>query len=273
MYYVIETSCVNSNQSDTTTIEICESPAHKNMSGEVCINGWAGTTNNWSVDAHGEYETVEAARASINKQFGEVRDADNNGESFEPNRMDAVEVYKLGKYTPMSAAESEDWVYPAMETDINIATSDEKLAELAVSYEAMANDEGYALSDVADTLEKYRDEKREEIDADIFDDDAVVVDVFGQGSHTSTKKGVEGFQVDFDVEVSGKAFHIVFQSEDRSDNIKAYNGHEMQRATIYGCDSDESEELLELLEHDYSLINYLEGRAAQLCKEWLNDQQ
>jgi len=37
-------------------------PARKNMSGEQCVNGWCGTTNNIDVTAIGQWQIVTAQR-------------------------------------------------------------------------------------------------------------------------------------------------------------------------------------------------------------------
>ena len=76
-------------------------------------------------------------------------------------------------------------------------------------------------------------------------------------------KCVEGFQVDFSIEITlktggeSKQFHIVFQSLDRSDNLRAYGSCEMSTAGKYGCDED-SEELLEFTDYDNEIIEILE---------------
>jgi hypothetical protein len=67
-----------------------------------------GTTNDWAVYAHGEYATIEEARAAITEKFGEVRDSDANGDSFESDDEDVVEAYKPGKYAPMSSQATAD---------------------------------------------------------------------------------------------------------------------------------------------------------------------
>lgn len=97
MYYIIETIYVGPNQNqdeyvDADRIEISTSPATANMSHEKRTEGWCGTTNDWSVYAHGEYATIEEARAAITEKFGEVRESD--GDSFESDDEDVVETYK-----------------------------------------------------------------------------------------------------------------------------------------------------------------------------------
>jgi hypothetical protein len=100
-----------------------------------------------------------------------------------------------------------------------------------------------------------------------FVDYAEIVSKYGQ-------EYVEGFQADFSVEVTLKTgesrkFHIVYQSRDRSDNMRAYGTYEMTSAAKYGCDSDESE-LLEFTGYDEEIIEILESKAEKLCKEFFD---
>jgi hypothetical protein len=109
-----------------------------------------------------------------------------------------------------------------------------------------------------------------------FVDNAEIVPKYGQGCNYETGKCVEGFQVDFDIKVSLKSgefkqFHIVFQSLERSDNLRAYSSSEMSTAGQYGCDDDESEELLEFTDYDNEIIEILENKAEKLCKEWFDN--
>jgi len=111
-----------------------------------------------------------------------------------------------------------------------------------------------------------------------FEDCAEIVSKFGQGCNYETGKCVEGYQVDFDIKVSLKSgefkqFHIVFQSLDRSDNLRAYGSSEMTTAAKYGCDSDESERLLNFTDYDEEIIEHLKNNAEKLCKEYFDNNQ
>lgn len=171
MYYIIETCYVGPNQNqdryvDFDKIEISLSPATTNSSHEVCISGWCGTTDDFSVHAHGEYSTLEEARAAISERFGgEVRKCDANGDSFEPDQEDVVEVYKPGKYAPMSSESTADWAYDAIQADIAADTTDERIAELVTIYETEANNNGYTLnSHLEDFMQERRQELRDELE-------------------------------------------------------------------------------------------------------------
>lgn len=170
MYYVIETNYAGPNHDqhvDSDRIEICSAPAITNSSREERIEGWCGTTNDWAVYAHGEYETIEEARAAIAEKFGEVRDSNPNGESFESWDEDVVEVYRPGKYAPMSRQGTADWAWEGIQADIGADTTDERIAELVAIYEAEANSHGCTLdSDLDEFMKKRRQELRDELEDD-----------------------------------------------------------------------------------------------------------
>lgn len=101
-----------------------------------------------------------------------------------------------------------------------------------------------------------------------FEDEAKIVSKYGQ-------EYVEGFQVDFSIEVTLKTgesrkFHIAYQSRDRSDKLRAYGSCEMSTAGKYGCDED-SEELMDFTGYDEEIIEILQGKAEKLCKEWFDN--
>lgn len=165
MYYIIETKYVGPNQTqdqyvDVDMIEISTSPAITNSSREERTEGWCGTTNDWAVYAHGEYATIEEARAAMTEKFGEVRDSNANGDSFESNDENVVETYKPGKYVPMSSQATADWAYESIQSDIEADTTDARIDELVVEYEAEANSNGYTL---ASDLEDFMQERRKEL--------------------------------------------------------------------------------------------------------------
>lgn len=91
----------------------------------------------------------------------------------------------------------------------------------------------------------------------------------------SVVDAIEGFEVQFEVTArnkdgESKDFTIVYQSEDRNDKMKAYSGYEVKPATMYGYDTDQSEELVEFMGgHDWSCLNGLAQEAKHLSKEAL----
>lgn len=171
MYYIIETNYVGPNRTqdqyvDVDTIVISTSPAMTNLSHVERTEGWCGTTNGWSVSAHGAYATIEEARAAIAEKFGDVRNCDADGDSFESDDEDVVETYRPGKYAPLSSQATADWAYEGIQSDIDAATSDERIAGLVAEYEAEANSIGYCLhSDLENFMLERRQELRDELEA------------------------------------------------------------------------------------------------------------
>lgn len=165
MFYVIEINYIGprhlEEHLDLDTIEIKTRPALTNMTKEERIQGWCGTSNDWSVEAHGEYATVEDARAAITEKLGEVRESDIYGDIFEtndPDVDDVVFVCKPGRYHPLPRQASADMV---AEREIEAEMPDEELYELYLRYEDDANREGYTLS--RDAVLAYMKELRQEL--------------------------------------------------------------------------------------------------------------
>lgn len=168
MFYVIKREYVGPNQDDSRfinadTVIISTEPARTNMSDEIRINGWCGTTHNWSITAHGEYETLESAQIAIPKIFGSVRDV----EILEDDvalAWDVVDAYRIGKFETMTTQETEDWLFASMEEDVTAHISDERIVELASEYEKLANEEGWTLNGKAtEIIESYRQELIDDI--------------------------------------------------------------------------------------------------------------
>lgn len=90
-YYVIETNYVDAESGDK--VEIRTSPARTNFSHVVRLTGFCGATNNRAVYAHGEYSTLEAARAAIASLF-DVND-DGEADDDEADDEEIVETYFL----------------------------------------------------------------------------------------------------------------------------------------------------------------------------------
>jgi hypothetical protein len=143
-YYIIEINYVGINQDqhiDSDEIQIRTEPGRTNSSNEVSTEGWLGTTNDWAYYAHGEYETIDEAREAVAEKFDNVRDSD-------PDYADeewVVEVYKPGKYAPMDAEATRNWVWEGVRCDITPDTTDEQIQALLDDYESAANSDGYTL--------------------------------------------------------------------------------------------------------------------------------
>jgi hypothetical protein len=168
MFYVIEFNYVGPNLDqycDADTIEIRKNPPITNSSKEICIEGWCGTTSDWSVYAHGEYPTIEEARKVIANEFGEVRNFDIDDSSSEYEDDDVIEIYKLGKYGSMSSQETAEWAYDWLQEEIKANTTDERILELVAEFEAEANRHGGTLhSDLFEFMEQHREGLRADLE-------------------------------------------------------------------------------------------------------------
>lgn len=143
---------------------ITTKPARYNMSHQICLDGWAGTTNDWSVTALGEYSTIEAARECIleNDEYAtEIPETDE----FYPHDMiddyEILEVYRETPYIRLDPESTYNWIFPG--TEINPDATDEELETLAETLEKEAQSEaGYTLTDLLEILKTYRDELLED---------------------------------------------------------------------------------------------------------------
>lgn len=170
MFYVVHSEYAGPNQNqeayaDLSTIEIRTEPARTNMSREIRLEGWCGTTNDFSVRAYGEYSTLEAAREAIAEKFGAVRDRDPEGSKFEPESGDdaVAEIYKPGRYAPLVGEALSNWIWPGIEEDIGASTPRSRFSTLIDDYLDQVNDEGYTFdrSRVEKMLEDRRDYLRD----------------------------------------------------------------------------------------------------------------
>lgn len=168
-FYLIESQYVGPGQTeagnlDRHTIGIYSAPARGNMSGEPIIEGWAGTTNDVSVNAHGRYETDDAARAQIARIVGAVRDDETAADA---NAGDLIERYLVGRYEPMGRQSTGDWVADSLRADVTAATTDAQLAALAAEYGEAANAEGATLDgDLPAMMQAFRDDLAADSGAD-----------------------------------------------------------------------------------------------------------
>ena len=167
-YYLVTVTYIGPNPDDeryidADTIEIRNEPARKNVSGEVCTNGWCGTNNDWSVEAHGAFPTLEAARAALHEQFAPVRDSDLQSAPFEDPETDVVEVYKPGRFAPLTSEATGVLTYERMEQAISTDTTDKQIEALVEECRSELNAEGMAPHpSLKKDMEDYRDELIEE---------------------------------------------------------------------------------------------------------------
>lgn len=173
MFYIVHVSYVGPNQDqhwDEDEIQIRTKPAFTNMSKEDRVEGWCGTTNDWRVDAHGAYETPEAAEAAIREKFGPVRENDYNGESFleqrgpsdpdDPDDPGIVAVFKAGEMHPAHPDVADQWAYEWRE-EVKPTSTAADLEAMFQDMEKQAKAENMTFEDTKDLimslLEGYRD--------------------------------------------------------------------------------------------------------------------
>lgn len=270
-FYIVETIYAGPNPNDSQyvdadTIKITSTPARGNMSGEIVTKGWCGTTNDWAVYAHGEYASLESAQSAVAEIFGETRYCDPGYNEFESDDPDVVEVYKPGKYAPMSSQETADWSYECIESDIQADTSDDQISELIKEYEAEVNSYGNTLdSDIEEFMKKARQEKRDELftveSEDSYYCGGDLLSPLGGCMDSGEDFGLGDWTYQFEItathEDEEKTFTVAFQPVDRNNRLEAYSGHEIAPAIGYGYDADESTELVEFFEGDETALNAL----------------
>lgn len=165
-FYVIEREYVGPNQDqhcDDHTVVIQNVPGRTNSSHEERTEGWLGTTNDWAVHAHGEYETIEAARAAIAEKFGKCRETPPVWEDDDT----CIETYLVGEFAQMSREETGDWIYSGLKSEVTADTTNEQIDALIKEWEGECNSEGYTLDSRADDMARaYRDELIAERDED-----------------------------------------------------------------------------------------------------------
>ena len=108
---------------------------------------------------------------------------------------------------------------------------------------------------------------------EVFADEAIIVDIFGQGCNYPTKKGISEFGCAFKIEATNKKFlkkifNVVYQTEERTDNMFYYSGFGMTTASKFGVEDDESSELEEFLDYEDNALDVLLERAEMLSKEY-----
>lgn len=169
MFYIIEREFVGPDQEqhpDGTEIRIQTVPGRTNSSHEERTSGWLGTTNDWSEHAHGDYATLEEARAAIEERFGVCRERELEMMDFVADDT-VVAAFRPGLYQPMSRAATADWIFSGLKDCVTADTTDDDIADLINEWELAVNEEGCTLDDSAeDMARKYRDELIAERDND-----------------------------------------------------------------------------------------------------------
>ena len=185
-YYVTETEYVGPNSDNLSTdyariayghyYDINTDPGRTNMSHTVRAEGWIGTNNDVAEYARGAFDTLASARAAVLAELTDgYRLASDCDSCPEPQNPDTIERYYVGDDKATNLWDAGDWLAASKyETDEGISlqqcgedgsdaliiadTTDDELAELADSIEALADSEGVTLFGGAlATLEAYRE--------------------------------------------------------------------------------------------------------------------
>ena len=111
-------------------------------------------------------------------------------------------------------------------------------------------------------------------DGELFTDHQEVV-TFSNAA-TGEIKALNGFHVEFKVEVRGEHFTVIFQSAERSNHLEAYNGYEVEPGSKFGCEADQYPQLESFVEslddtnvEEEGLLWMLETRAGLLAQSEL----
>ena len=166
-FYVISEEYVGpdlNKRLNSHTVWISTEPGRTNMSNEERIDGWLGTTNDWYRSAHGEYATLDEARAAVVKMVGE------NPRSVENDEFDEhiVESYAASKFVELDACNSQTLCYEYC-SEITVDTTDERIDEILNECEEQANADGFTLDTRA--VERMLAERRDELRANADNDD------------------------------------------------------------------------------------------------------
>ena len=111
---------------------------------------------------------------------------------------------------------------------------------------------------------------------EIIDDDITLTKDWENSA--STVDCIDGYTICFDVKATNAKgergnFKVAFQPSDRNDRIMAYCGYEVDFASRFGFDGDESEELIEFLDHFVAPLNDLCDEALRLSSQILKEAQ
>lgn len=83
-------------------------PATENYSGEERVSGYCGTTDHWSLTAHGAFETEEEARAAVTEIFGQSCEADSEWPFLSFSVEDDFNLSVVGRAEYEAARDDED---------------------------------------------------------------------------------------------------------------------------------------------------------------------
>lgn len=165
-YYIIEQEYVGPNRQDHLNdhaVVVSTEPATTNSSHEIRVKGWCGTTNDWSVNAHGEYDSIEAAEAAIAEIFGDVR-LENDESGIRDEEDTVVRAYVVGKFPEMDDEEIATAYWDDVKRFVKSDTTDDEIDTWVKACVAEALNDEYIVSagSLANFARQIRDDKRKD---------------------------------------------------------------------------------------------------------------
>lgn len=140
-YYVIHVDYVGPNRQQNLNaerVDIDTECGRTNMSAERRPEGWLGETNGWTEYAHGEFQTLDEARAYVEKTW-DVRLDEDFDPRFETGST--VARYLVGDMPMWNAESTSDWAAYGFEEAIKATTTDAEIEALAAEWEAELRDQ------------------------------------------------------------------------------------------------------------------------------------
>lgn len=172
MFYILKSDYVGPNQEqhkNSTKFFVQTVPGQTNSSHEDRTSGWLGTTNDWSLHAYGESETLDEAKSKISElcdgKFREIEPEEHDS-YYNDGRDDVcLTPYKYmvlaGAYEELNGEGSANFAWEGSRQDITADTTDERIAELVKGYEELANGENATLD--ASAVEQVLKDRRNEL--------------------------------------------------------------------------------------------------------------
>lgn len=155
-FYVIESVDTMGQDNRNDKVMISTEPARTNLSKEIRLEGWCGTTDNISTIARGEYGSIEEARAFIKANYPEgVREMD----FF--NEENVVALFRVGRYEPMDLDATSAYVWDELDERITAESTDQEIEAIAVELEETANGDGFTLTGVEQLAKDFRWTKKQ----------------------------------------------------------------------------------------------------------------
>ncbi len=164
-YYVLSSEFLSPNPAqnlNTHIYQITTVPGTTNMSHEVRTSGWLGTTNDTACYAHGEFDSIEEARAAIITLCGSAGCAEIETTQYD-GYEGVLESYRHGQYEDMSGEQTTSWCYESI-CAVQASTTDAEIGTMVAELEEFANGDGYSLDllSLNNEILKRRSELRDE---------------------------------------------------------------------------------------------------------------